>query len=148
MTFAKFAAVCAALIVCASARGDTTFDLASYAGKVIYLDFWASWCAPCRQSFPWMDSVQREYMSKGLVVVGVNVDQERALAETFLKQMSPHFRIVFDPKGALAETYKVSGMPASFIIDRHGTVRFHHLGFRDDAKPRLDAELNTVLAEK
>jgi cytochrome c biogenesis protein CcmG/thiol:disulfide interchange protein DsbE len=145
---AALAFMCAALAVAPSARGDSPLDLAAYKGKVVYLDFWASWCKPCRQSFPWMDSAQRTYLDKGLVVVGINVDQERDLADRFLQQMNPHFRIVFDAQGALAEAFKVSGMPASFIIDRHGEVRFKHLGFRPERQAQLDAELNTLLAER
>jgi thiol-disulfide isomerase/thioredoxin len=154
-TFSSAARACAVLTFVAlaltsgsSAFADSLLDLAAYKGKVVYLDFWASWCKPCRESFPWMDSVQRSYAGKGLVVVGVNVDQERDLAERFMQQMNPHFRIVFDPQGTLAEMFKVSGMPASFIIDRQGVVRFKHLGFRTERQAGLDAELNALLAEK
>ncbi len=146
--FAALALVCVALASARPAYADALLDLSVYKGKVVYLDFWASWCKPCRQSFPWMDSVQRSYRDEGLVVVGVNVDMEHEPAERFLQQMSPRFRIVFDPKGSLAEVFKVKGMPASFVIDRHGKVRFRHLGFRPERAGELDAELRALLAEK
>ncbi len=117
-------------------RSDSGLDLESYKGKVVYLDFWASWCTPCRHSFPWMDGIQRAYSNRGLVVVAVNLDQEHELAERFLREMNPHFRIVFDPQGTLAEAFEVSGLPASVVIDRHGNVRFKHLGFREADQPR------------
>ena len=131
-----------------AAHGDSVLDLDSFKGKVVYLDFWASWCAPCRHSFPWMDSIQRAYSDRGLVVVGVNLDQEHELAERFLREMSPHFRIVFDPQGALAESFNVSGLPASVVIDRHGKVRLKHLGFRKEDGPALDAQVSALLAER
>ncbi len=131
-----------------AARSDSGLDLDSYKGKVVYLDFWASWCAPCRHSFPWMDGMQRAYSNRGLVVVGVNLDQEHELAERFLREMGPHFRIVFDPQGAIAEAFKVSGLPASFVIDRHGNVRFKHLGFREGDQPALDAQVSALLEER
>ncbi|MEP7246346.1 MAG: TlpA disulfide reductase family protein [Gammaproteobacteria bacterium] len=144
---ASIALLCTALLGPASAHADTPLDLAAYKGKVVYLDFWASWCQPCRESFPWMDAEQRAHLERGLVVVAVNLDQERDLAERFLQQMNPHFRIVYDPKGTLAERFKVSGMPSSFVIDRHGEVRFKHQGFREERKAQLDTELSTLLAE-
>lgn len=145
---ARVIIVCVAALLSPSARSDSLLDLAAYKGKVVYLDFWASWCAPCRKSFPWMDALQSANLAKGLVVIGVNVDQEHELAERFLDQMSPQFRIVFDPRGTLAELYKVSGMPTSFLIDRHGTVRFKHQGFREEREAQLDAEIGALLAEK
>ena len=137
------------LLQAGAARSDSgpALDFDSLKGKVVYLDFWASWCAPCRHSFPWMDSMQRAYSERGLVVVGVNLDQEHELAERFLREMSPHFRIVFDPNGALAERFKVSGLPASFVIDRHGKVRLKHLGFREDDTTALDAQVTALLSE-
>jgi cytochrome c biogenesis protein CcmG/thiol:disulfide interchange protein DsbE len=108
---------------------DETVDLDAFKGKVLYLDFWASWCAPCRQSFPWMNRLERELGNDGLVVVAVNVDRERADAEQFLRAHRAEFRIVYDPQGKLPEKFGVRGMPTSFVIDRDGRVRFQHQGF-------------------
>jgi cytochrome c biogenesis protein CcmG/thiol:disulfide interchange protein DsbE len=104
-------------------------DLSAYRGKVVYLDFWASWCAPCRESFPWMNRWQRQFGPDGLVVIAVNVDRERADAQRFLQAYPADFRIVFDPDGALPEKFAVHGMPTSFLIDRAGEVRLRHEGF-------------------
>ena len=128
-----------ALAICPSSRANVLpLDLGAYRGKVIYLDVWASWCAPCRQSFPWMTRLQAELAPAGLIVIAVNVDRVRADAEQFLRARSPGFRVVYDPEGVIAEQFGVKGMPTSFVIDRDGTVRIRHEGFRraDEAAPR------------
>jgi thiol-disulfide isomerase/thioredoxin len=94
-------------VVCA-----TGLDLHAYRGKVVYLDFWASWCGPCRESFPWLAGLLRERASQDLVVIGVNVDKDRALAERFLGETPAAFSIVYDPEGEIASAYKVAGRPA------------------------------------
>jgi cytochrome c biogenesis protein CcmG/thiol:disulfide interchange protein DsbE len=122
-------------------------DLDALRGRVVYLDFWASWCGPCRQSFPWMESMKKAYEAQGLTVLAINVDHDRADAERFLKIFHPDFEIRFDPQGSWAEEFKVSGMPSSVIIDRHGVVRFTHVGFWP-AQGEVSAEqIRELLAE-
>jgi cytochrome c biogenesis protein CcmG, thiol:disulfide interchange protein DsbE len=123
-------ASCALLLaVGAPTVSAAPLDLSALRGRVVYLDFWASWCGPCRQSFPWMESMQKAYQAQGLTVLAINVDHDRADADRFLKIFHPDFEIRFDPNGSWAEEFKVSGMPTSVIIDRHGAVRFTHVGF-------------------
>jgi thiol-disulfide isomerase/thioredoxin len=122
-------------------------DLAAHAGKVIYVDFWASWCAPCRRSFPWMQATQRELASRGLVVLTVNVDEDPRQAERFLQEVGGGLPVVFDSKGQLAELYKLQGMPSSFVVDRHGSIRFRHRGFRTTDPEAYTAELRQLLDE-
>jgi cytochrome c biogenesis protein CcmG/thiol:disulfide interchange protein DsbE len=126
----------------------SSLDLTSHRGRVVYLDFWASWCAPCRQSFPWMETLKRSYGDQGLEVIAVNLDTDRADADKFLKQFHPTFDVRFDPKGELAELYKVHGMPSSVLIDRHGVTRFTHVGFRPIDAAIYEAQLRGLLAEK
>ena len=104
-------------------------DLNRLKGKVIYVDFWASWCGPCRQSFPWMNAMQDKYGKDGLVIVAVNVDQDVAKAQAFLAQNPARFDIRYDPKGTLAEQFAVKSMPSSFILDRRGKTMAKHAGF-------------------
>ena len=122
-------------------------DLAQFQGKVVYLDFWASWCAPCRRSFPWLDALQRKHSAEGFVVVAVNVDTDRALAAGFLAEVPVGFKVAYDPKGELAAKWKLLGMPSSFLIDRSGKVRSSHQGFRPGDEAAREAEVARLLAE-
>jgi thiol-disulfide isomerase/thioredoxin len=122
-------------------------DLRPYQGKVVYLDFWASWCTPCRRSFPWLDSVAQQYKQRDLVVIGVNVDHDRGLAEKFLKDTPVLFPIVYDPQGEVASEFQVMGMPSAVLIDRSGKVRFQHIGFSDKRKEEYEAHVQTLLDE-
>ena len=112
-----------------AASADDLLDLASFRGQVVYLDFWASWSAPCRRSFPWMSRMQGELGPDGFVVIAVNVDHVHADAERFLQDHIPRFGIVFDPDGLLAGKFGVTGIPTSFLIDRRGQVQWKHEGF-------------------
>ncbi len=122
-------------------------DLAQYRGKVVYLDFWASWCPPCRQSFPWMNAMQSQFGHQGLVIVAVNVNQHTQSAIKFLKQIPASFKIVYDPKGKLAEKYNLIGMPSSFLIGRDGRIYYRDMGFRDSSPQKYEAEIRTLLAK-
>ena len=117
-------------------------------GKVVYLDFWASWCGPCRSSFPWMNSMQKKYEKDGLVVVAVNLDQEPELAEEFIAEMGPEFRIEYDSEGELAGKFGVSAMPTSYLIGRDGEIRVRHLGFHDKKRAAFEQEIQTLLGEE
>ncbi len=130
------------------ASSDDRLDITAYRDKVVYIDFWASWCAPCRRSFPWMNSIQHLYADRGLVVIAINVDQERELAERFLHEFNPQFRILFDTEGNLAAAFELKGMPTTLLVDRHGATRYRHVGFTNDSPAGLTRELDTLLAEK
>jgi cytochrome c biogenesis protein CcmG/thiol:disulfide interchange protein DsbE len=127
--------------------GASDLDLDAYRGKVIYMDFWASWCAPCRESFPWLDQLATQYALQNLVVIGVNVDQDRDSAERFLNQNFASFPIVYDPLGKIATAYNVKGMPSAVLIDRAGHVRFQHIGFSSKKKGEYEDQLQTLLNE-
>ena len=129
----------------AAPAGANTFDLAHHRGRVVIVDFWASWCKPCRRSIPWLNSMRARYGASGLDVIGVNVDAERDEAERFLRDVPIDFEIVFDPNGELAKQFKVQGMPSSFVFDRSGTLVETHLGFRDAKKGQSEATLKNLL---
>jgi thiol-disulfide isomerase/thioredoxin len=132
----------------AGASTENALQLDTLRGRVVYVDFWASWCGPCRQSFPWMTEMQQRYGDRGLTVVAVNLDQDRALANEFLNSFRPPFRIVFDNEAKLAEEFHVVGMPSSYFIDRKGNTRFKHIGFRAPERAELEQELQVLLSEK
>lgn len=135
---------------CAVAPGDTPPALpenilATHKGKAIYVDFWASWCGPCKQSFPWMNAMQDKYAAKGLQVIAVNVDAKRADADRFLAKTPATFQVAYDPTGDSAKRYAVKAMPTSLLIDRSGRVSYVHAGFRDADRAELEAKINDAL---
>ncbi len=119
--------------------------LKPYAGRVVYVDFWASWCAPCAQSFPWLNDMQAKYGSK-LTVVGVNVDTSEADAQRFLTRHPARFEILRDPQGKLAEHYKIQGMPSAIILDGQGRVMHQHSGFRSSEAAEYEAFIRKALS--
>lgn len=131
-----------------SADASETFDLDDYAGKVVVVDFWASWCVPCRRSFPWLNSMQAKYASDGLVVIGVNLDAERAEAESFLAEYPADFRIHFDNDAVLAKAFGVEAMPSSYVIGRDGEIVAQHLGFKARMQDEYEAVLAAALGEQ
>ena len=124
-----------------------TVSLASLRGRVVYVDFWASWCTPCRRSFPWMNAMQARHGGEGLTVVGVNVDKRPADAARFLGDVPATFTVVYDPGGATPSAYGVKGMPSSFLVDRHGIVAWIEEGFRDERRDDLEARIRALLAQ-
>jgi cytochrome c biogenesis protein CcmG/thiol:disulfide interchange protein DsbE len=118
-----------------------TVSLAAYRGKFVYLDFWASWCGPCKRSFPWMGELQKRYGPAGLEVVAINLDTSRADADRFLAQVPAGFTVAYDPAGAIARQYAIKGMPSSVLIDPDGRVLQVHAGFNDDTPAKVEGEL-------
>jgi cytochrome c biogenesis protein CcmG, thiol:disulfide interchange protein DsbE len=139
------------LLVLASAasgaEAGAELRLADYRGKVVVVDFWASWCVPCRRSFPWMNAMHARYGDRGLVVIGVNVDRERAAAEQFLAEVPADFRIHYDTDGRLAEEFGVEAMPSSYVIGRDGEIVTRHLGFKVRSQDEYEALLVDALGD-
>jgi thiol-disulfide isomerase/thioredoxin len=129
------------------ARGEPA-RLADLKGHVVVIDFWASWCVPCRASFPALDALQREFAARGLVVVAVNVDEQRKNAEAFLAGRTPALRLMFDPKGAAAGAFAIKGMPSSFVADRRGDIRFTHMGYTEKTIAQYRDEVLQLIGEK
>jgi len=127
---------------------DGEVNLADLKGKVVYLDFWASWCVPCRASFPWMAEIKHKYGPKGLEVVAVNLDKDRALADAFLKDREINFLVAFDESGKSAESYDLRGIPGSYIIGRDGSIQASYLGFRDKDKSKLESVIKILLLQR
>jgi thiol-disulfide isomerase/thioredoxin len=121
--------------------------LSDLAGQVVYLDFWASWCKPCRQSFPWMNQMQQKYAAQGLQIIAINLDTESSLAKDFLDKVPAQIPIIYDPEGNIASNYQLLGMPSSYLIDKKGKIRFAHKGFFTRTKPLYEQELVLLLSE-
>jgi thiol-disulfide isomerase/thioredoxin len=120
--------------------------LAPVTGKVVWVDFWASWCVPCRRSFPWMNTMHRKYGAEGLQIIAVNLDKERKLADGFLAEVPAEFSLRFDPAGNLAKEFKVQAMPSSYLLDADGNVLASHFGFRTDEAPDYERAIREALA--
>lgn len=125
-----------------------TVKLSDYKGKTVYLDFWASWCGPCKQSFPWMNEMQARYSAKGLRVVGINVDQKTDDAKAFLKDTPARFDVAFDQTGKTPKTYAIKGMPTSVLIGADGKVISVHSGFKPEQRAELQAQIEQALASQ
>jgi thiol-disulfide isomerase/thioredoxin len=140
-----------AVMVCASysavAESATQFELKKYEGQVVVLDFWASWCAPCRRSFPWLNAMHAKYSSQGLVIIGVNVDNDPAAAATFLEEFPAEFQIYYDTDAVLARQYDIQGMPSSVVIGRDGEIADTHIGFKVKRQNEYEAILVAALNE-
>jgi peroxiredoxin len=124
-------------------QGEISLD--ALHGQVVYLDFWASWCVPCRKSFPWMNEMTARYKDLGFRIIAVNMDTDRSLIERFLEKYPADFTIAYNPEGDVAESYRVQGMPSSYLIDRQGTIHSTHVGFRDSEKAGIEAEIRALL---
>lgn len=122
--------------------------LSDYKGKTVYLDFWASWCGPCKQSFPWMSDMQSRYGAKGLKVVSINVDQKSDDARAFLKETPASFDVAFDPTGKTPRSYAIKGMPTSVLIGPDGKVLMVHSGFKSEESAELETKLKQAMKLK
>lgn len=131
-----------------AAKSPTTLDLTPYRGKVVYLDFWASWCGPCKLSFPYMARMTSFYGRRPFVVIAVNLDHSRERADAFLSESGVDIPVVFDPKGDIARQFHVSAMPTSVLIGRDGRVRYVHQGFFPDQTSLYEAHISELLNEK
>ena len=120
-------------------------DLAGHKGKVVYLDFWASWCKPCRKSFPWMNSLLTKYPADRFTIITINLDADTEAMNHFLGKVPANFDIYHDPGGQIAEQFELEGMPTSYLIDRNGKVVKKHIGFYTKKVDQYEREIEELL---
>ena len=132
----------------AAAAEKATLDLSRYQGQAIYVDFWASWCIPCKRSFPWMESMHEKYHDKGLQIIAVNLDENPADADRFLQKFPVSFTIIRDPEGKLAQRFDIQGMPTALLFDASGKLVDRHIGFRGNEKANYEAAIVGVLPQQ
>jgi peroxiredoxin len=124
-------------------RGGSKISLAQYKGQVVMLNFWASWCGPCRQEMPLLEDIYKKYNKLGFTLIGVNVEPDSKAADDWLKQTPVSFPVLYDKDSKVSRLYDVSGMPSTVIIDRKGNLRYVHHGY----KPGDEGEyMNSVRA--
>ena len=127
-----------------SARGGRSASLGAHAGKVVLVDFWATWCEPCRSSFPEYQALLARYPDR-VVVLGISEDDEQQGIDSFAQETGVQFPLAWDPDKTVAARYQISGMPTLFIIDQSGLVRFVHSGFRPGDERQISAAIESLL---
>jgi thiol-disulfide isomerase/thioredoxin len=128
-------------------RAGNKVDLNELKGKVVVIDFWASWCGPCRQEMPILEALHKKYAKQGLVLIGINIDSNSKKMDNFLKGTPASFRIVHDRKLAVAAKYEPGTMPSSYFVGRDGKIRYVHEGFRKKDAAELEERIKQLLAE-
>ena len=122
------------------AKGGSTVSLAQYKGQVVMLNFWASWCGPCRKEMPLLENIYKQYKKSGFTLIGVNVEPDSKAADKWLEQTPVTFPVIYDKDSTGSKSYDVSGMPSTVIIDRKGNIRVLHRGYKDgDENEYLDS---------
>ncbi len=114
-------------------------------GKVVYIDFWASWCGPCVKSFPWMNKIQQQYKEQGFTVISINLDTDKTKASQFLQDNTPSFAVIYDGKGTIAKHFSIKGMPTSMLINRDGEIKYRHSGFYTGKINEYEDEIKQLL---
>ena len=125
-----------------------TVALSAYKGRVVYVDFWASWCSPCKDSFPWMNKMQAKYADQGFVVIAINVDRKQDDAYEFLSKEDVNFPVAFDHKGDTPKQYEVMGMPSAYVIGKDGNILHAHIGFNTDDTAEYEKHIQQALSLK
>jgi DsbE subfamily thiol:disulfide oxidoreductase len=122
-------------------------DLAQLKGKVVMINFWASWCGPCRKEMPILEQLNKQYRGKGLTLIGVNVEPDSKAAMNWLKETPVSFPILFDTDSRVSKLYQVAGMPNTVIVDRKGTVRYIHRGYQAGAENEYLDQIRQLIRE-
>lgn len=130
----------------ASASGKN-IKLSELRGEVVMVNFWASWCGPCREELPLLDELYQQYRDYGFTLLGVNVDENRAAADKLLEQIPVSFPVLYDPASAVSELYEVDAMPSTILIDRDGNLRHLHRGYKPGYEDKYDAEIKALVLE-
>jgi peroxiredoxin len=162
--FARTCALIVSLAVCAASQavdvsgaapdftlksaGGENLKLAELRGQVVLVNFWASWCGPCRQEMPLLDQIYGQYKALGFTVLGVNVDEDVAQANMLLKKVQVSFPVVYDSANKVSELYRVSGMPTTVIIDRDGNMRYRHEGYLPGYEDTYQQQVRTLLMQR
>jgi thiol-disulfide isomerase/thioredoxin len=131
-----------------TSRSGGEISLSQLRGQVVMINFWASWCGPCRQEFPALDQIYAKYRPMGFTLVGINVESEKADAERFLGQQAVSFPILFDPDNRVSGDYGVRAMPTTVLVDRQGRLRWSHMAYKPGDEAEYIAQVRAALREQ
>src|SRR5580698_6835807 len=129
------------------ARGGSTVNLSQFKGQVVMINFWASWCVPCRKEMPLLETMYKKYKPLGFTLLSVNVEPEQKDAESFLKDTPVSFPVLFDPKSKVSGLYNVQGMPTTVFIDKKGAVRLMHVSYQAGDENLYMDQVRSLLRE-
>ena len=129
-------------------RAGGEMSLGSLKGKVVLINFWATWCGPCRKEMPLLEQIQKKYAPLGFTMLGVNVEEDTRLMDTFLKDVPVTFPVLLDPANGVSKLYDVSAMPSTVIVDRKGNVRFIHQGYKPGDENKYQDLIRQLIREK
>jgi len=134
---------------CAATMAGSTekLDLSAYKGKVVLIDFWATWCPPCKKSMPFLNGLRNERLKDGFEIIAINVDEDSEEVRQFLSNNPVDYVMAFDPKGDCPAKFEVQAMPSSYLVDKTGKIRKVHLGFRDEDQAVIREQVSALLAE-
>lgn len=128
-----------------NADTEGKYPVSRHLGEVVYVDFWATWCGPCRDSFPWMVEMQNKYADQGLKIIALSLDTDHDMARDFAEELNANFTIGFDDSGEVADFFEVKGMPTSVVIGRDGRIVKKHEGFTEDKHGEYEAAIVKAL---
>ena len=129
------------------ARSGKNIKLSELRGQVVMINFWASWCGPCRQEMPLLDDLYKQYKDYGFTLLGINVDENHDAAEKLLSQVPVTFTILFDPTSSVTELYNVDAMPSTILVDRDGNMRYLHRGYKPGYEKIYDEQVKALVLE-
>ena len=128
-------------------RDGETVTLAGLRGQVVMINFWATWCGPCREEMPHLEALHQRYSALGFTLLGVNVEEDSENAEAWLEEMPVSFPILFDPENRVSVLYNVLAMPSTVLVDRQGNLRFLHHGYQPGYENEYQTQIRALIRE-
>jgi peroxiredoxin len=130
-----------------TSRTGEPVSLADLEGEVVMVNFWATWCGPCRQEMPHLEALHQRYSDLGFTLLGVNVEEDSSLSDKFLAETPVSFPILFDPENDVSKLYDVVAMPSTVMIDRNGNMRYIHHGYKPGYENDYQTQIRALLRE-
>jgi len=128
-------------------RSGENLKLSELRGEVVMVNFWASWCGPCRQEMPLLDQLYKRFSPMGFTILGVNVEEDSAEAEKVLGEIPVSFPILFDSRNQVSKAYDINAMPSTFLVDRDGKVRYLHKGYKPGYEDEYQRQISELIRE-